>query len=112
MVTIPLLNGSHGECVVRKRKILLPLICKSLITPFREDDATIYEAVLFKNMLHDVVVAMRIYANVVCKDRAMTHDLIEDSMGIWETCYAMNDRIGTHTKLISIAIKPMPVLYC
>ncbi len=62
-------------------------------------------------MLHDVVVTMRINADVACKDRTMTHDFIEDTMDVRETCYSVNDRISTLAKFVGIAIEPMPVLY-
>lgn len=40
------------------------LIRHSLIAIFREDDATINEAMLLQEVLHDVVVPMSVYADV------------------------------------------------
>ena len=70
------------------------LIRQSLIAVGQKDDAAILESVFQDVVLHDVVVTMRVDADVALTFKAELHDILEDTMHIWKAGNAMNDVIG------------------
>ncbi len=69
------------------------MISKSFVTRQQIDDTAIGEAVLQDVMLHNLVVAVSVYADIRVIRKAEIHDATEDAVSIWITGNAMDDMI-------------------
>ena len=70
-----------------------PLISQPFISCQQVDDTTISEAVLQNVVLHNLVVMMGIYADVLVMREAEVHDVVEYAMNIWIAGYSMYNMI-------------------
>ena len=69
------------------------------------DDATVGEAVVQDDVLHDMVVAMRVDADIPVVTEAEVDDGAEDAMRLGDACNTVDDMIRL------LIVEPLPTLY-
>ena len=78
----------------RRNLAICLLICQPFVAVSQKDDATILESVFHDVMLHDVVVAVRVDADVAFPLKAKLHDTLEDTMHIGKAGNAVDNVVG------------------
>ncbi len=81
------------------------MISQPLVAIGKMDDATVGEAVVQDDVLHDMVVAMRVDADIPVVTEAEVDDGAEDAMRLGEACDTVDDMIRL------IIVEPLPTLY-
>ena len=70
------------------------LIGQPLIAVGKMDDATIGKALFLDGMLHDVVVLVRVDADIAISFKAEVHDALENAVGFCPRGDSVDDMIG------------------
>ena len=71
-----------------------PLIGQPFVAVGKMDDATIGKALFFDGMLHDVVVFVRVNADIAISFKAEVHDALENAVGFCPRGDSVDDMIG------------------
>lgn len=81
------------------------MICHSFISICEQDNPTIRKAIFIKAMLHNFVVAMSVYSDIVDFAPAKIHNFIECAMAAWRACNSVNYDVWFSV------VKPLSVVY-
>ncbi len=80
------------------------LISQSLVTRSKVNDAAVSETMLLDVVLHDGIVAMRVYPYVLTIGESKFNDVGKNVIDIRITCYTMDDMVRT------LVIKPLAIV--